>query len=58
MIQTKIIYTLKKVINKAQTDTNGELCHLAGTDSGFEATTTIYYNKVQVIMTRPINDGQ
>jgi len=58
----KNIYTLKKVTNKTpflvQTDSNGELWILVGTDSGFEATTTIYYNKIQVILTLPINNGK
>jgi hypothetical protein len=46
-------YTLKTVTNENRftvtTDANGELWLIAGTDSGFEATTTIYYNKFWVV---------
>jgi hypothetical protein len=45
-------YTLKTVTNEtpfgAETDENGNLWIIIGTDSGFEATTTIYYNSVKV----------
>jgi hypothetical protein len=45
-------YTLKTVSNEtpfgAETDENGNLWIIIGTDSGFEATTTIYYNSVKV----------
>ncbi|WP_372948670.1 hypothetical protein [Mariniphaga sp.] len=45
-------YTLKSVSNEspfgAATDENGNLWLIIGTDSGFEATTTIYYNSVKV----------
>ncbi|MGC9353165.1 MAG: hypothetical protein ACP5D9_04965 [Mariniphaga sp.] len=46
------VYTLKTVTNDspfgAATDENGNLWLIIGTDSGFEATTTIYYNSVKV----------
>lgn len=46
------VYTLKTVSNEspfgAATDENGNLWIIIGTDSGFEATTTIYYNSVKV----------
>lgn len=46
-------YTLKTVTNdnrfSVTSDANGELWLIAGTDSGFEATTTIYYNKFWVV---------
>lgn len=46
------VYTLKTVTNEspfgAATDENGNLWIIIGTDSGFEATTTIYYNSVKV----------
>lgn len=46
------IYTLKTVANEspfgAATDENGHLWFIIGTDSGFEATTIIYYNSVKV----------
>jgi hypothetical protein len=45
------VYTLKTVGNEspfgAETDENGNLWLIIGTDSGFEATTTIYYNSVK-----------
>lgn len=45
------VYTLKTVTNEtpfgATTDENGNLWIIIGTDSGFEATTTIYYNSVK-----------
>ncbi len=48
------VYTLKTLQNeKAFTvtaDENGEVWFLVGTDSGFESTTTIYYNKITVEM--------
>lgn len=46
------VYTLKTVANEspfgAETDENGNLWLIIGTDSGFEATTTIYYNTIKV----------
>lgn len=36
---------------KARTNEKGELWLIIGTDSGFEATTTIYYNKIQTDLT-------
>jgi len=46
------VYTLKTVSNATPqvvtADENGELWIVAGTDSGFEATTTIYYNSIKV----------
>ncbi len=48
------VYTLKTVTNKipfqVQANNNGELWFVVGTDSGFEATTTIYYNNIEVIL--------
>jgi hypothetical protein len=45
------VYTLKTVTNekpfRATSDGNGSLWIIVGTDSGFEATTTIYYNKIK-----------
>lgn len=45
-------YTLKTLVNEdpftVQADENGELWVIIGTDSGFEATTTIYYNKISL----------
>jgi predicted HicB family RNase H-like nuclease len=46
------VYTLKTVENdspfEATTNENGELWLLIGTDSGFEGTTTIYYDQISV----------
>jgi hypothetical protein len=46
------VYTLKTLSNKnpfhVTSGPNGELWIIAGTDSGFEATTTIYYNSIKV----------
>lgn len=46
------VYTLKTVTNEnpfgITTDENGTLWVIVGTESGFEATTTIYYNSVTV----------
>ena len=48
----KAVYTLKTLTNATPmtvtSDENGELWIIAGTDSGFEATTTIYYNSIKV----------
>lgn len=45
-------YTFKVLANSeafvVETDSNGELWLIVGTDSGFESTTTIYYNKIEV----------
>jgi hypothetical protein len=45
------IYTLKTLKNTSpinvQSDSNGEIWLIVGTDSGFEATTTIYYNSIK-----------
>ncbi len=46
------VYKLKTLSNEnpftVQSDENGELWVIVGTDSGFEATTTIYYNKISI----------
>lgn len=46
------VYTLKtlKTTNpvNVSSDSNGEIWIIIGTDSGFEATTTIYYNTIKV----------
>jgi len=46
------VYALKSVSNEkpfhVTTGDNGELWIMAGIDSGFETTTTIYYNKIKV----------
>jgi len=48
------IYTLKTVTNQTpfqvMANENGELWLVVGTDSGFESTTTIYYNQIYVIL--------
>ncbi|WP_420320373.1 hypothetical protein [Flagellimonas sp.] len=48
------IYHLKNLDNQEvfeiQSDQNGELWAIIGTDSGFEATTTIFYNKISIIL--------
>lgn len=48
----KNTYQLKTVNNTGQftatTNGNGELWVIVGTDSGFEGTTTIYYNKISI----------
>ena len=48
------IYKLKSLTNHnkfiIQADKNGELWTIIGTDSGFEATTTIYYNKISILL--------
>lgn len=48
------IYHLKTVTNSneftATTNDNGELWIIVGTDSGFEGTTTIYYNRISVVL--------
>ncbi|MNL52328.1 hypothetical protein D3C87_1754910 [compost metagenome] len=36
---------------KGKTDANGNLWLIFGTDSGFEATTTLYYTSVKVKLT-------
>lgn len=45
------IYTLKTLGNtspfQVTTGSSGELWLLVGTDSGFEGTTTIYYNRIE-----------
>ena len=50
------IYTLKTVRNETpfivSSNENGELWVIIGTDSGFEATTTIYYNSITVTLSR------
>ena len=38
----------------ASTDANGELWAMIGTDSGFEATTTLYYNEITMIFSEVI----
>lgn len=47
-------YILKMVSNEtpftASSDENGEMWFIVGTDSGFEATTTIYYNKIEFVL--------
>ena len=37
----------------AQSNNNGEIWLMVGTDSGFEGTTTIYYTKVKVLFSAP-----
>ena len=37
------------------TDSNGEVWLIIGTDSGFEATTALYYNQIDVVFTHNIN---
>tara|TARA_R100001369_G_scaffold29172_3_gene52517 strand:- start:1 stop:696 length:696 start_codon:yes stop_codon:yes gene_type:complete len=48
------IYTLKTLRNSspfsAMSNMNGELWLIVGTDSGFESTTTIYFNKIEVTL--------
>lgn len=48
------IFILKSVTNQtpfqAQANNSGELWFVVGTDSGFESTTTIYFNKIEVIL--------
>ena len=50
----KNLYTLKTVTNpvpfQVQADPNGELWLIVGTDSGFEGKTTIYYNRIEVVL--------
>lgn len=45
------VYVLKTVTNSeeftATTNANGEIWLIVGTDSGFEATTTIHYNRIE-----------
>ena len=45
-------YTLKNLSNEnpfeVEANENGELWVTIGTDSGFEGTTTIYYNKISI----------
>jgi hypothetical protein len=51
-------YTLKAVTTtspfQVTTNESGELWLLVGTDSGFEGTTTIYYNQIRAEIT--VND--
>jgi hypothetical protein len=42
----KVLKTSRSI--KVQSDANGNIWLIVGTDSGFEATTTIYYNSVKV----------
>lgn len=48
------VYTLKTVTNSTpfiiQTNNQGELWLIVGTESAFEATTTIYYNTIEVTL--------
>jgi len=48
-------YTLKTVSNNdsfsVTSDENGEVWLIVGSDSGFEATTTIYYNRFEFVLT-------
>ncbi len=48
-------YILKTVINKeiftATSNENGEMWLIVGTDSGFESTTTIFYNRIEFALT-------
>jgi hypothetical protein len=37
----------------AQSNSNGEIWLMVGTDSGFEGTTTVYYTNVKVLFSRP-----
>lgn len=47
-------YNLKKLATAAplsvKADANGSLWLIVGTDSGFEATTTIYYNSIKAVL--------
>jgi hypothetical protein len=49
-------YTLKTVSNdqpvRVSSDSEGEVWLIVGTDSGFEATTTIYYNNIEASFER------
>ncbi len=48
------IYALKTLKNEipfpVTADENGEIWLIVGTDSGFEATTSIYYNKIFIVL--------
>ena len=48
------VYTLKTATNQnyfqVESNDDGELWIVVGTDSGYEGTTTIYYNKIEVIV--------
>ncbi len=48
------VYTLKTVMNQnyfqVESNDDGELWIVVGTDSGYEYITTIYYNKIEVIV--------
>lgn len=48
------VYTLKSLVARdlliVSTNSRGELWLIVGTDSGFEATTTIYYNAINVTL--------
>lgn len=48
------VYTLKTVTNtipfQTTTDSNGNLWLIVGTDSGFMGNTTIYYNRINVVL--------
>ena len=48
----QFVYTLKDLKSNAlievQSDDNGKLWVIVGTDSGYEGTTTIYWNKIEV----------
>lgn len=47
-------YVLKTLKNETPfsvtADENGELWLIVGTDSGFESTTRIYYNKISIVL--------
>jgi hypothetical protein len=51
------VYALKTVQNEtpffATSNENGELWFIVGTDSGFEATTSIYYNTIEIHLSQP-----
>lgn len=54
------VYTLKSLQNTASvlatTNAEGELWVIVGTDSGFEGTTTIYYNKINISFSESDNN--
>lgn len=56
------VYTLKTLQHQtdfeAQTNANGELWLLVGSDSGFEGTTTIYYNQIRATLQMQMSQGQ
>jgi len=51
----KNVYALKQVATttpfRVQSDDGGNVWVIVGTDSGFEGTTTIYYNEIEIVFT-------